>query len=668
MPVAGAGPGPGEDRGGTGQRRCRCARPRRRRRPRRRSHRPGHRQRRSRRAAGRPARRRRLDRRAHERQRGARRPGPTGGSPPPARRSVRSTPRATSPPPSRPPTSATPPSGWRPSSRPASSSTPSSGSSSRCGPGRASWPASRRWPAPACRTPRPLPLSTVLAGSADALQRRVGCAPHDARAAARRGARRHGHRPRRRGAARPTGHGGHRTSATWPACPSGRTPPRPAPSSTATTWPRCRRAWRSSPGAGASWAPTSACSRRAARRLRRDRAPPVLDGSSFFAGKQNPVVAGDPDPGLPPGAGLRPHRQLAAGRAELYLQVHDGWSRSTSSTGWPADRRGRPRRPLAIQGLGPTRTVAAGSPDWPTSPTRAAPGHDRSERSARVGRSLAGPGAELYIDGGWRSATGSGSSTRRNPADGTTLAVLPEASATDVGDAVAAARRAFDPDGPWRRLSRRERARCLRSHRPAGARPHRRAGHPAHPRERQAALASRSRRPARHRRHLRLLRRVDRQAPRRACCRSRAAPSTTRAASRSACAPCWCPWNFPLLLATWKIAPALAMGNTVVVKPSPFTPFSLLRFAELVHEAGLLPPGVLNVVLGDAETGDRPHHPPGRRQGLLHREHRRRSGDPRAAWPAPTWPRSPSSSAASRPTSCSTTSATSTPASTARSS
>jgi aldehyde dehydrogenase (NAD+) len=63
------------------------------------------------------------------------------------------------------------------------------------------------------------------------------------------------------------------------------------------------------------------------------------------------------------------------------------------------------------------------------------------------------------------------------------------------------------------------------------------------------------------------------------------------------------PWNFPLLLATWKIAPALAMGNTVVVKPSPFTPFSLLRFAELVHEAGLLPPGVLNVVLGDAETG-----------------------------------------------------------------
>ena len=64
------------------------------------------------------------------------------------------------------------------------------------------------------------------------------------------------------------------------------------------------------------------------------------------------------------------------------------------------------------------------------------------------------------------------------------------------------------------------------------------------------------------------------------------------------------PWNFPLLLAAWKLAPALAMGNTVVIKPSPFTPFSLLRFVELVHDARLLPPGVLNVVLGDAATGE----------------------------------------------------------------
>jgi aldehyde dehydrogenase (NAD+) len=64
------------------------------------------------------------------------------------------------------------------------------------------------------------------------------------------------------------------------------------------------------------------------------------------------------------------------------------------------------------------------------------------------------------------------------------------------------------------------------------------------------------------------------------------------------------PWNFPLLLAAWKIAPALAMGNTVVVKPAPSTPYSLVRFLELVQESVELPPGVLNCVLGGAEAGE----------------------------------------------------------------
>jgi aldehyde dehydrogenase (NAD+) len=63
------------------------------------------------------------------------------------------------------------------------------------------------------------------------------------------------------------------------------------------------------------------------------------------------------------------------------------------------------------------------------------------------------------------------------------------------------------------------------------------------------------------------------------------------------------PWNFPLLLAMWKIAPALAMGNTVVVKPSELTPLSLLRCLELFHEAGIFPLGVLNVVTGDGAVG-----------------------------------------------------------------
>ena len=62
------------------------------------------------------------------------------------------------------------------------------------------------------------------------------------------------------------------------------------------------------------------------------------------------------------------------------------------------------------------------------------------------------------------------------------------------------------------------------------------------------------------------------------------------------------PWNFPLLMLAWKIAPALAMGNTVVLKPAEFTSLTALLFAELADEAGL-PPGVLNIITGDGRTG-----------------------------------------------------------------
>jgi aldehyde dehydrogenase (NAD+) len=58
------------------------------------------------------------------------------------------------------------------------------------------------------------------------------------------------------------------------------------------------------------------------------------------------------------------------------------------------------------------------------------------------------------------------------------------------------------------------------------------------------------------------------------------------------------PWNFPLMMAIWKIAPALAMGNAVVLKPSPFTPLTALELAKAIDETGLLPKGVLNVVTG----------------------------------------------------------------------
>src|SRR5438874_374875 len=63
------------------------------------------------------------------------------------------------------------------------------------------------------------------------------------------------------------------------------------------------------------------------------------------------------------------------------------------------------------------------------------------------------------------------------------------------------------------------------------------------------------------------------------------------------------PWNFPLLMVAWKIAPALATGNTVVLKPAEFTPLTALAFAEICQEIGL-PPGVVNIVTGDSSTGE----------------------------------------------------------------
>ena len=62
------------------------------------------------------------------------------------------------------------------------------------------------------------------------------------------------------------------------------------------------------------------------------------------------------------------------------------------------------------------------------------------------------------------------------------------------------------------------------------------------------------------------------------------------------------PWNFPLLMLSWKIAPALACGNTVVFKPAEFTSLSALLFADLCLLAGL-PAGVVNIITCDGEVG-----------------------------------------------------------------
>ncbi|KAF0960308.1 Gamma-aminobutyraldehyde dehydrogenase [Rhodococcus sp. T7] len=103
------------------------------------------------------------------------------------------------------------------------------------------------------------------------------------------------------------------------------------------------------------------------------------------------------------------------------------------------------------------------------------------------------------------------------------------------------------------------------------------------------------------------------------------------------------PWNYPLLMAAWKIAPILAAGNTLVIKPSEQTPLTTLKFAELV--ADLLPAGVLNVVTGRgsvvgarlAEHPGRGHDRPHRVGGQWPRRRPRRCRDPQAGPPRTRW-------------------------------
>ena len=114
------------------------------------------------------------------------------------------------------------------------------------------------------------------------------------------------------------------------------------------------------------------------------------------------------------------------------------------------------------------------------------------------------------------------------------------------------------------------------------------------------------------------------------------------------------PWNYPLNMAAWKIGPALAAGNTVVLKPAELTPLTALMLGRLALDAGL-PPGVLNVVPGPGPRGRRRARPPrGRRADLGHRLHphrrERHARGRRAPSSACTW-----SSAARRRSSCSTT-------------
>jgi aldehyde dehydrogenase (NAD+) len=175
-----------------------------------------------------------------------------------------------------------------------------------------------------------------------------------------------------------------------------------------------------------------------------------------------------------------------------------------------------------------------------------------------------------------------------NPADETPLAQVAQGSKADVDAAVAAARGAFET---WSRTPGHERARLL------------------------YALA---RHVQKHARFLAVLESLDNGKPIRES-RDLDVPLVARHfyhhagwaelaesefPGHEAVGVCGqiIPWNFPLLMLAWKIAPALAAGNTVILKPAEFTPLTALAFAELCLEVGL-PAGVVNVVTGDGTTG-----------------------------------------------------------------
>ncbi len=195
---------------------------------------------------------------------------------------------------------------------------------------------------------------------------------------------------------------------------------------------------------------------------------------------------------------------------------------------------------------------------------------------------------DLFINNQWTAPAEGNTLTVSNPARGETLAQAADASAADIDAAVKAARAAYEH---WSAL-----------------RPHQRARH----------LYAIARNMQKHARLLAVVESLDNGKPIRES-RDIDVPLAARHFYYHAG---WAqlmeselrdyqplgaigqviPWNFPLLMLAWKIAPALATGNTVVIKPAPYTPLSALLFAEIIAEAGL-PPGVVNIVTGGDAAG-----------------------------------------------------------------
>src|SRR5215472_9658595 len=231
-------------------------------------------------------------------------------------------------------------------------------------------------------------------------------------------------------------------------------------------------------------------------------------------------------------------------------------------------------------GSGTTAEVATSTPAWEYAP---AP-------ESRDIVSIAGEYG-LFVDGEFRQAADGGTFATVNPATEETLAVVAEAGPADIAAAVAAARRAYEQ--VWSPMPGAERAKYLY-----------RIARVLQERAREFAV----------------LESLDNGKP----IRESRDVDVPLAAAHFFYYAGWAdklgyagfgadprpigvagqiiPWNFPLLMLAWKLAPALAAGNTVVLKPAETTPLSALLLAEVIQEADL-PPGTVNIITGDGRTG-----------------------------------------------------------------
>jgi acyl-CoA reductase-like NAD-dependent aldehyde dehydrogenase len=199
----------------------------------------------------------------------------------------------------------------------------------------------------------------------------------------------------------------------------------------------------------------------------------------------------------------------------------------------------------------------------------------------------------LFIDGAFREPRSGRSIETINPATESSLSRIAEADAADVNLAVVAARKALKN---WRRVPALERAKYMY-----------RIARRIQERARELAVLETmdNGKPIRESR--------DEDVPQAAahffhhagwCDKLRWACPTSNGSAPEPIGVCGqiIPWNFPLMMAAWKIAPALACGNTVVLKPAETTSLTALRLAEILQEIDL-PPGVVNIITGAGETG-----------------------------------------------------------------